>query len=44
MVATSGPVLEELMARLGLDEPPEITVEVVANTELIEITVEDPTL
>jgi len=41
-IATSGPVLEELMERLGLDEPPQIKVEAVANTELMQITAEDP--
>jgi non-specific protein-tyrosine kinase len=41
-IATSGPVLGELADRLGLDELPEIEVEIVANTELMEIMVEDP--
>jgi succinoglycan biosynthesis transport protein ExoP len=40
-VATSGPVLEELVRRLGLDEPPQIETEILANTELMQITVED---
>jgi capsular exopolysaccharide synthesis family protein len=40
-IATSGPVLEELVQRLGLSEPPPIQVEVVPNTELIKIVVED---
>ncbi len=41
-IATSGPVLEELVQRLDLNEPPQIEVEIVANTELMQITVEDP--
>jgi succinoglycan biosynthesis transport protein ExoP len=40
-IATSGPVLQELADRVGLDEPPEIEVEIVANTELMRVTVED---
>jgi non-specific protein-tyrosine kinase len=40
-IATSRPVLEELVLRLGLDKPPQIEVEILANTELIQITVED---
>jgi len=40
-IATSGPVLEELVHRLGLDEPPQIEVEILPNTELMQITVED---
>lgn len=40
-IATSGPVLEELVQRLGLDKPPQIEVEVLANTELMQITIED---
>ena len=40
-IATSRPVLEELMQRLGLHKPPKIEVEILANTELIQITVED---
>jgi len=41
-IATGGPVLEELVQRLNLDEPPQIEVEIVANTELLQITVENP--
>jgi capsular exopolysaccharide synthesis family protein len=41
-IATSRPVLEELLTRLDLDKPPQIEVEVLANTELMRITVEDP--
>jgi succinoglycan biosynthesis transport protein ExoP len=41
-IATSGPVLEELVLKLSLDGPPQIEVEVLANTELMQITVEDP--
>jgi non-specific protein-tyrosine kinase len=41
-IATSKPVLEELDKRLGLSTPPLITVEPIASTELIRITVEDP--
>lgn len=40
-LATSGSVLAELAQKLGLDEPPQVNVEVLANTELIRITVED---
>jgi len=40
-IATSGPMLEELAHRLGLDKPPQIKVEIIANTELMHITVED---
>jgi succinoglycan biosynthesis transport protein ExoP len=41
-IATSGPVLAQLAQRLDLDQPPRIEVEVLANTELMQITVEDP--
>jgi succinoglycan biosynthesis transport protein ExoP len=41
-MATSGPVLEELMQRLSLDESPRIEVQVLADTELMQITVEGP--
>jgi non-specific protein-tyrosine kinase len=41
-IAVSGPVLEELVERLGLDGPPQIEVEIVYNTELMRITAEDP--
>lgn len=40
-IATSGPVLQELTTQLGLDEPPQIEVEIIPNTELIKIIVED---
>jgi capsular exopolysaccharide synthesis family protein len=41
-IATSRPVLEELMQQLGLNEPPKIELEILPNTELMHITVEDP--
>jgi succinoglycan biosynthesis transport protein ExoP len=41
-LATSGPVLENLMRKLGLDEAPQIGVQVVLDTELIKVTVQDP--
>jgi len=41
-IATSGPVLKELEQRLGLDESPQIEVEILPNTELMQIAVEDP--
>lgn len=37
-IATSRPVMDELMQQLDLDSPPSIKVEAVANTELLEIT------
>lgn len=40
-IATSRPVLDELMAELSLTEPPEIKAEIIPNTELIKITAED---
>lgn len=40
-VAISSPVLDELMVRLELKELPNITAEVIPNTELIKITVKD---
>ncbi len=40
-IATSRPVIDELVNRLHLNEVPSIRVEVVPNTELINITVED---
>ena len=40
-IATSGPVLEELVQRLELDQPPQIEVEIPANTELAQIMVKD---
>lgn len=39
-IATSRPVLDELVNRLGLAEVPVVRVEIVTNTELIDITVE----
>jgi polysaccharide biosynthesis transport protein len=42
IIATSQPVVDELMLRFQLTEAPEILVEVVSNTEIIEITVQDP--
>jgi succinoglycan biosynthesis transport protein ExoP len=41
-IATSGPVLAELQQRVGLDEPPQVEAEALPNTELIRITVQDP--
>ncbi len=38
--ATSRPVLQELVERLGLKEWPQITVEILTNTELMQITSE----
>lgn len=45
-IATSRPVLEEIMKRLDLSRPPEIKAEVIPNTEFIKITVEhtDPSV
>ena len=45
-MATRAPVVGELMDRLSLNSPPEITAEILPNTELIQITVEytDPKL
>lgn len=40
-IATSRPVSEELMKRLGLTQPPVFNAEIIPNTELIKITVED---
>lgn len=40
-IATSGPVLEQLDQKLGISKPPKISVSPSANTELMEITVED---
>ena len=39
-MATRRPVVEELMKRLLLNEPPKIKAEILPNTELIQITVE----
>jgi succinoglycan biosynthesis transport protein ExoP len=41
-IATSRPVLGELVRRLGLGKPPQIEVEILPDTELFQITVEDP--
>src|SRR5512136_889415 len=41
-IATSKPVLDELMKRLKLSKSPDIKAEILANTELIKITVDDP--
>jgi non-specific protein-tyrosine kinase len=45
-IATSGPVMTQLIQKLNLKQPPRVDVEVPANTELMKITVEDqnPTL
>jgi succinoglycan biosynthesis transport protein ExoP len=45
-IATSGPVLAQLVQKLNLERPPRVDIEVPANTELMKITVEDqnPTL
>jgi len=40
-IATSGPVVKELVQRLGFGKPPQIEVDIIANTELLQITVED---
>ena len=40
-IATSDPVLAELMKRLNLSESPKVKAEIISNTELIKITVED---
>jgi succinoglycan biosynthesis transport protein ExoP len=40
-IATSGPVLKELVQRLGVDKVPQIAVKIIPNTELIQITVSD---
>lgn len=40
-LATSLPVLQELNKSLGLDEPPAITAEIIPETELMKIIVED---
>ncbi len=41
VLATSGPTLVELSKRLGVSTPPEVTAELLANTEIIKITVMD---
>ena len=38
-IATSDLVLEQLVRRFGLSEPPEVTVKILARTELMGITV-----
>lgn len=40
-IATSRPVLEEMMEQLNLSQLPEIKAEIISNTEFITITVED---
>lgn len=40
-IATTGSVLTELQSRLNLPTPPKVTSEVIPNTELIKLTVED---
>jgi capsular exopolysaccharide synthesis family protein len=40
-IATSRPVVEELVKRLDLAESPTLKAEIIPNTELIQITVED---
>jgi capsular exopolysaccharide synthesis family protein len=41
VLATSGPTLAELAKRLGLPAPPLVTAELLANTEIIRVTVVD---
>ena len=41
-IATSKPVLDELDKTVDLSTPPSITAEPILNTELIQVTVEDP--
>ena len=41
-IATSSPVMNEMMSKLNLTYEPEVTAEVIVNTELIKITVLDP--
>jgi capsular exopolysaccharide synthesis family protein len=41
-IATSRPILQELADQLKVEQPPEIQAEVIPNTELIQITAEDP--
>ncbi len=40
-ISTSRPVLDELAVRLGRTEAPEVQVQIVTNTELLSISVED---
>ena len=40
-ITTSEPVLAELMKRLNLNKPPSLKAEILPNTELIKITIED---
>ncbi len=42
MLAVSGPVLDEVSQKLGLETQPEVQVEIIVNTELIRVTAEDP--
>jgi capsular polysaccharide biosynthesis protein len=41
-IAATRPVLDELRARLGMASLPSVTAEVIANTELIRVTANDP--
>lgn len=41
-IARTGPIVEEMMQRLQLDIIPDITVSVIANTEVLEIAVTHP--
>ncbi len=41
-IAISGSILQELMQKLQIDHLPKIEVEIIAHTELVKITVEDP--
>ncbi|MBN1965306.1 MAG: polysaccharide biosynthesis tyrosine autokinase [Anaerolineae bacterium] len=45
-IATSGPVIDELMTRLDLDTPPDVSIDLVQGTELMRVVVtdEDPQL
>src|SRR4051812_32166150 len=39
-IASSGPVRDELMFRYNLDAPPQVKAEIIANTELMKISVD----
>ncbi|MDX1520150.1 MAG: GNVR domain-containing protein [Anaerolineae bacterium] len=41
-IAVSDPVVAQLRQQLDLDEPPNIEVDILANTELMKITIENP--
>lgn len=41
-IAGSGPVLQELRTRLNLRRMPEVNLQIIANTELMEISAKDP--